>query len=65
MPTVGYDTLKKLRSLYATAWHKSWPYDNAYLCELWLEARKATDSNGRTPSPNAWIVCLDLMKEST
>ena len=66
MPTVGKDTLKKLRRLYIAAWSTPWPHDNAYLQELWQEARTATNtSHSHIPSPNAWTFCLELMKEST
>lgn len=57
-------TLRGLRSRYFNIWSREWPFPDADLAELWIEAR-ATHSalTHRVPPPIVYEDCLNLMRE--
>lgn len=40
MRKAGPSVIKKLRASYKYVWGKHWPHDDAYLSELWFEAKE-------------------------
>lgn len=62
--SVGRDTLKQLRRRYFDIWGREWPENNAYLKQLWLEARELHACSAHVPPPAVWQECLTLMRES-
>ena len=58
-------TLSKIRRLYHKRWNRDWPEDDAYLAELWNEARASHRAmTAMVPPPAVWDTVLDLMRES-
>ena len=58
-------TLRGLRARYYKAWGIAWPFGNAYLKELWMEARVMHNQiTPRVPSPETYQTTLELMRES-
>ena len=48
----GPSVLRKLRSEWQERWHVEWPHDDAYLSELWREAKEAYGLNRRSTIRN-------------
>jgi hypothetical protein len=60
----GVSTLNKLRRMYSEAFGRDWPEDDAYLGELWGEARAAVKKGqSKVPPPEVWECCTTLMRE--
>ncbi len=63
--TVHRATLATLRSRYREQWSRSWPFDDAYLSELWLEVQdKNEKGHSRIGSARLYEECLILMRET-
>lgn len=61
---VGRDTLRKLRRRYLETWGREWPEDDAYLAELWLEARGTLQAKKGPKVDAAYADALVAMRES-
>jgi len=62
---IAASTARKLRNGYKAAWTRDWPFDNAYLSELWQDAREAlmTKVRGRRAG-EVFNLALVLMRET-
>lgn len=62
--SVGSHTLSKLRSTYLAWVGQEWPHNNAYLKQLWAEARAScNEQHAKVPSAKVWDAAKDLMRE--
>ena len=63
--TVHRTTIANLRARYCERWSRPWPYDDAYLAELWIETKdNNAKGNSRIGSGQRYEECLDLMRET-
>jgi hypothetical protein len=65
--TIKRQTLASLRNEYHAQWQRPWPYDDAYLEELWVETKDQlcnAKGNQRVPWPQVRRYALTLMRES-
>ncbi len=65
MSRVGPSVLKKLRRLYLERWGRAWPHDNAYLAELWLDARKTQACTAKRGPYLDWVYEETLIEMRT
>lgn len=60
---VGPSVIKQLRARWFKWWGKDWPHDDAFLKELWCEARGERDPRGMSKRDleEVYVDTLDRM----
>lgn len=62
---VGAQTIAKIRAKYRETWGREWPEDDAYLRELWAEARASVrNGKNKVPPPEVFDRCVEAMREN-
>jgi hypothetical protein len=62
---IGPSVIVKARQLYATAWHREWPFNDQYLRELAIEAKASLGlpANSRLKRDEVMTDTVVLMRE--